>query len=165
LKEIARATAAHFGIPLSELMGDSRLQAFAWPRQVAMFLSREMCGRSFPDIGKFYGDRDHTTILHGSREVERAAYGEEVLAHLMAIAAEATAAARTRASRELDFAQDLHAGRSLVAIYAPAAATAPAPSRRVMVPERSLRRPQRLRRALPSDLTPPSQARLMGARA
>lgn len=165
LKEITRAAAQHFGISYADLMGQSREQRFARPRQMVMFLCYDMCGRSYPDIGKFLGGRDHSTILHGCREVERAAYGNEVLSALMAIAAEATAIARVRAARELGLVQALHAGRSLVMLQATKAPPAPAPSWRIMVPERSRTRHQRPRQALPSDLAPPSTARLMGARA
>lgn len=161
LKEIMAATAAHFGIPVSELMGTSRSQEFSWPRQLAMYLCRHQSCRSYPDIGKFLGDRDHTTILHGTREVERAAEGMEVLSALMAIAAQATAAARVRTERERDLVQELHAGRVFTYMSRPAS-----PPRRVWVPAISVSRGQlRPRVALPSDLTPPSQARKMAARA
>lgn len=154
------ATAAHFDISLAGIMGDSRHQKFAWPRQVAMYLCRYQAGRSLTDIGKFLGDRDHTTILHGTREVERAAEGMEVLSALMAIAAQATAAARSRTARERDLVQELHAGRMLTEMARPAS-----PPRRIWVPASSVRRGQhRPRVALPSDLTPPSPARLMAAR-
>jgi hypothetical protein len=164
LREIARATATHFGISVADLTGQSRIQHFAWPRQITMFLCYALADRSYPDIGKFLGGRDHTTVMHGCREVERAAFGTEVLADLMVIAAEISAAARARASREMDLVQELHAGRALVAVM-PDVLACPAHSRRLFVSERSRRGPQRPRNALPSDLNPPSLARLMGARA
>lgn len=170
LKELCRAAAAHFRIPVSAVMGDSRLQIYAWPRQMVMFLARDMLGRSLPDIGAFLGGRDHTTILHGCREVERAAEGKEVLSHLMTIAALATSYARERSERDLDLAQDLHAGRCLVAIRArpkakPKVAVVGTPDPRIFVPARLLRWPHAPRRLMPSDLRRPTEQQLMGARA
>lgn len=170
LKELCRAAAAHFRIPVEAVTGDSRLQIYAWPRQMVMFLGRDMLGRSLPDIGAFLGGRDHTTILHGCREVERAAEGVEVLADLMTVAALATSYARERAARDLDLAQDLHAGRCLVAIRArtksrPTTTVVCAPDPRIFIPARFLRWPHAPRRLMPSELRRPTEKQLMGARA
>jgi hypothetical protein len=167
-KEITRATGLHFGISVESLLGQSRDQKHAWPRQIAMFLCREMTGKSLPEIGRYLGNRDHTTVLYGVREVERAAEGDETLKVLMAIAAQATAYARAREERILNCAQQLHCGRTMALLLpvadVPKAAIARPSLRRVAV--LTPRRPVMARpRALPSDLKPPSRARLMGARA
>lgn len=51
------------------LLSRSRKRMIARPRQVAMALSRELCGASLPQIGRYYGGRDHTTALHGIRRI------------------------------------------------------------------------------------------------
>jgi chromosomal replication initiator protein len=66
---IVKRVAAAFGISEKELMGTSRLRGVLRPRQVAMFLARELTGLSLPRIGAAFA-RDHTTVLHACRKVE-----------------------------------------------------------------------------------------------
>lgn len=170
LKELCRAAAAHFRIPVESLTGDSRLQVYAWPRQMVMFLGVEMLKRSTTDVAEYLGGRDHTTVMYGAREVARAAEGYEVLSDLMVVAALATSYAREREERTLDLAQDLHAGRCLVAIMAkpkakPKTAMVCTPDPRIFIPARFLRWPHAPRRLMPSDLRRPTEKQLMGARA
>jgi chromosomal replication initiator protein len=70
VEEIQRKVADHYNIRLSDMIGPKRLRTIARPRQVAMYLSKTMTTRSLPDIGRRFGGRDHTTILHGVRKVE-----------------------------------------------------------------------------------------------
>jgi chromosomal replication initiator protein len=65
--EIQAATCAHFGLTPEELLSSGRTARLAWPRQVAMYLSRELTAESLPAIGRHFGGRDHTTILHAWR--------------------------------------------------------------------------------------------------
>jgi chromosomal replication initiator protein len=65
--EIQAATCAHFGLSPEELLSSGRTARIAWPRQVAMYLARELTGESLPAIGRHFGGRDHTTILHAWR--------------------------------------------------------------------------------------------------
>ena len=65
--EIQRATCELFGISGEELISSSRTPRVAWPRQVAMYLARELTGQSLPSIGRQFGDRDHTTVLHACK--------------------------------------------------------------------------------------------------
>jgi chromosomal replication initiator protein len=65
--EIQVATARHFGISTDELLSSARSPRIAWPRQVAMYLSRELTDESLPSIGRHFGGRDHTTVLHACR--------------------------------------------------------------------------------------------------
>lgn len=67
--EIQRRTAKHFGIRLADMTSKRRLRRIARPRQVAMALAYEICGRSLPVIGREFGGRDHTTVLHAVRKV------------------------------------------------------------------------------------------------
>jgi chromosomal replication initiator protein len=70
--EIQRAVAAHFGISEQELLSASRATRVAWPRQLAMYLARELTGQSLPSLGRDFGGRDHTTVLHAcKRAAER----------------------------------------------------------------------------------------------
>ena len=65
--EIKAAACAHFGLTSEELLSTSRRPHVAWPRQVAMYLARELTGESLPAIGRQFGGRDHTTVLHAHR--------------------------------------------------------------------------------------------------
>jgi chromosomal replication initiator protein len=70
VEEIQRRVAEHYHIRLADLVGPKRLRSFARPRQVAMFLAKTMTSRSLPDIGRRFGGRDHTTVIHGVRKIE-----------------------------------------------------------------------------------------------
>ena len=70
VEEIQRKVAEHYNIRLSDMIGPKRLRTIARPRQVAMYLAKQMTTRSLPDIGRRFGGRDHTTIMHGVRKVE-----------------------------------------------------------------------------------------------
>jgi chromosomal replication initiator protein len=65
--EIQAATCEHFGLSADELLSTTRTARIAWPRQVAMYLSRELTHESLPSIGRHFGGRDHTTVLHAWR--------------------------------------------------------------------------------------------------
>lgn len=67
---IKRAVAGAFGLTVADLEGRSCKRREAWPRQVAMYLARDMLGRSFPDLGARFGGRDHTTVLWAVRAVK-----------------------------------------------------------------------------------------------
>jgi chromosomal replication initiator protein len=60
-----------FGLSLDELCGDRRSQNIVYPRQVAMYLSRELTDSSLPKIGKEFGGRDHTTVIHATQKIAR----------------------------------------------------------------------------------------------
>ena len=70
IEEIQRKVAEHYHIRLADLVGPKRLRSFARPRQMAMYLAKTMTSRSLPDIGRRFGGRDHTTIIHGVRKIE-----------------------------------------------------------------------------------------------
>jgi chromosomal replication initiator protein len=65
--EIQAAACEHFGLSQAELLSSSRTSRIAWPRQVAMYLARELTAESLPAIGRQFGGRDHTTVLHAWR--------------------------------------------------------------------------------------------------
>ncbi len=70
VEEIQRKVAEHYNIRLSDMIGPKRQRTIARPRQIAMYLSKSLTTRSLPDIGRRFGGRDHTTIMHGVRKVE-----------------------------------------------------------------------------------------------
>ncbi|WP_323040628.1 chromosomal replication initiator protein DnaA [Gemmobacter sp.] len=70
IEEIQRKVAEHYNIRLSDMIGPKRLRAVARPRQVAMYLSKQLTSRSLPEIGRRFGGRDHTTIMHGCKKIE-----------------------------------------------------------------------------------------------
>jgi chromosomal replication initiator protein len=69
--EVISAAAAEVGVSSRELKARDRRPAVVWGRQLAMYLTRELTGASLPDIGRAFGGRNHTTVLHAVRRVER----------------------------------------------------------------------------------------------
>ncbi|MAQ81645.1 chromosomal replication initiator protein DnaA [Psychromarinibacter halotolerans] len=80
IEEIQRKVSEHYNIRLSDLIGPRRLRALARPRQVAMYLSKQLTSRSLPEIGRRFGNRDHTTIMHGVRKIEELMMNDSQLA-------------------------------------------------------------------------------------
>jgi chromosomal replication initiator protein len=70
VEEIQRRVAEHYNIRLSDLLGPKRLRQIARPRQIAMWLAKQLTTRSLPEIGRRFGGRDHTTVMHGVRRIE-----------------------------------------------------------------------------------------------
>jgi len=70
IEEIQRRVAEHYNIRLSDLIGPKRVRTIARPRQIAMYLAKQLTPRSLPEIGRRFGGRDHTTIMHGVRRIE-----------------------------------------------------------------------------------------------
>ncbi|MEA2312915.1 MAG: chromosomal replication initiator protein [Solirubrobacteraceae bacterium] len=72
VREIQEETCKEFGISIDVLLSANRTAPIAWPRQVAMYLARELTGQTLPAIGRQFGNRNHTTVLHACRRtVER----------------------------------------------------------------------------------------------
>jgi chromosomal replication initiation ATPase DnaA len=71
-RAVADFVGRHYGVTFDELAGPRRTLPLARARQFAMYAMRELCPHmSYPAIGRLLGGRDHTTILHGCRKVER----------------------------------------------------------------------------------------------
>lgn len=68
---IKKATLKVFPIARTDLEGPCKMQAFVYPRQIAMYLCRTMTKKSFPQIGRAFGKRDHTTVLYAFRRIEK----------------------------------------------------------------------------------------------
>ncbi len=71
LEEIQRRVAAYFQIEVGEIRGARRQRSILYPRQVAMFLCRRLTEASLPEIGRAFGGRDHTTVMHAVEKIER----------------------------------------------------------------------------------------------
>lgn len=83
IEEIQKRVAAHFNIRISDMHSARRARSVARPRQVAMYLAKQLTSRSLPEIGRKFGGRDHTTVMHAVRKVDElresdAAFTEDV---------------------------------------------------------------------------------------
>ncbi|HXC30423.1 MAG TPA: chromosomal replication initiator protein DnaA [Stellaceae bacterium] len=70
IDEIQRRVAEHFNIKMAEMTSARRSRVVARPRQVAMYLAKHLTQRSLPEIGRRFGGRDHTTVMHAVKKVE-----------------------------------------------------------------------------------------------
>ncbi len=70
VEEIQRKVSEHYNIRLSDMIGPKRVRNYARPRQIAMYLAKKMTSRSLPEIGRRFGGRDHTTVMHGVKRIE-----------------------------------------------------------------------------------------------
>jgi chromosomal replication initiator protein len=80
IDEIQRRVAEHFNIRLSEMTSERRARAVARPRQIAMYLTKQLTTRSLPEIGRKFGGRDHTTVMHAVRKIEELTLSDRALA-------------------------------------------------------------------------------------
>lgn len=72
INTIQKVVAEHFGMRVEEMRAKRRTKGVAFPRQVAMYLSRELTDASLPHIGDEFGGRDHTTVMHACERVKEA---------------------------------------------------------------------------------------------
>ncbi|MBL4639506.1 MAG: chromosomal replication initiator protein DnaA [Kordiimonadaceae bacterium] len=70
IDEIQRTVADYFNLRLSEMLSQRRARNIARPRQMAMYLAKQLTPRSLPEIGRRFGGRDHTTVMHAVRKIE-----------------------------------------------------------------------------------------------
>jgi chromosomal replication initiator protein len=78
--EIQKMTADYFGLKQTDLLSERRTRSVARPRQVAMWLCKQHTTRSYPDIGRRFGGRDHTTVLHAVKKVESLLQADDQIA-------------------------------------------------------------------------------------
>ena len=71
IDDILRIVSRHFKIPRTDLLSSRRSRDIVRPRQIAMYLAKSLTSRSLPEIGRRFGGRDHTTVLHSVRKVEQ----------------------------------------------------------------------------------------------
>lgn len=68
---IQQVVSDHFGLKVEEFKAKKRTKAVAFPRQIAMYLSRELTDASLPKIGEEFGGRDHTTVIHAQDKIKK----------------------------------------------------------------------------------------------
>lgn len=71
IEDILKAVSRHYKVPRNELLSARRSRDVVRPRQIAMYLAKALTQRSLPEIGRRFGGRDHTTVLHSVRKVEQ----------------------------------------------------------------------------------------------
>ncbi len=80
IDEIQRRVAEHFNIKMAEMTSARRARVVARPRQVAMYLAKQLTQRSLPEIGRKFGGRDHTTVMHAVRKIDELLVSDRALA-------------------------------------------------------------------------------------
>jgi chromosomal replication initiator protein len=80
VEDILRIVAKHYGVSRADLLSSRRTANVVRPRQIAMYLAKTLTLRSLPEIGRRFGGRDHTTVLHAVRKIEGLVQGDQALA-------------------------------------------------------------------------------------
>jgi len=73
---IQKHVADHFRIKVSELKSDKRIKTLVVPRQIAIYICRELTKASYPEIGEKFGGKDHSTIIHSVKKIEKQMAGD-----------------------------------------------------------------------------------------
>ena len=71
IEDILRIVSRHYKVPRNELLSSRRSRDVVRPRQIAMYLAKALTSRSLPEIGRRFGGRDHTTVIHAVRQIEK----------------------------------------------------------------------------------------------
>jgi chromosomal replication initiator protein len=79
IEDIQKLVASRYNVSRSDILSERRTAAVVKPRQIAMYLSKVLTPRSLPEIGRRFGGRDHTTVLHAVRKIEKALDGDTTL--------------------------------------------------------------------------------------
>lgn len=79
VEDILRIVAKHYGVTRADLLSSRRTANVVRPRQVAMYLAKTLTLRSLPEIGRRFGGRDHTTVLHAVRKIDGLVSGDKAL--------------------------------------------------------------------------------------
>jgi chromosomal replication initiator protein len=80
IEDIQRVVARHYNVSKADLLSSRRTRTIVRPRQIAMYLAKVLTPRSLPEIGRRFGGRDHTTVLHAVRKIEGLIEGDMTLA-------------------------------------------------------------------------------------
>jgi chromosomal replication initiator protein len=80
IEDIQRTVARHYNVSRSDMLSSRRTANVVRPRQIAMYLAKTLTLRSLPEIGRRFGGRDHTTVLHAVRKIESLSDTDKVLA-------------------------------------------------------------------------------------
>lgn len=79
IEDIIKTVSRHFGVSKPDILSQRRHRSVVWPRQIGMYLAKQLTARSLPEIGRRFGNRDHTTVLHAIRKIEGALGGDQRL--------------------------------------------------------------------------------------
>jgi chromosomal replication initiator protein len=71
IDDILRTVSKHYGVNRGDLLSGRRNRSIVRPRQIGMYLAKLLTSRSLPEIGRRFGNRDHTTVLHAIRKIEQ----------------------------------------------------------------------------------------------
>src|SRR5208282_1594367 len=82
LRDVERAVCQLFHITAEALRSDSRARALAYPRMLAMYLARKHTGAAYSEIGRYFGGRNHSTVISAEKKVQKWLRAEEHGAHL-----------------------------------------------------------------------------------
>ncbi len=83
IPDILEAVADRFGVRVADLQGKKRSKVVTLPRHISMYLARQLTPQSFEEIGGFFGGRDHSTVLHASRVIDKSAQEDAALRELL----------------------------------------------------------------------------------
>ncbi|MGF1650283.1 MAG: chromosomal replication initiator protein DnaA [Hyphomicrobiaceae bacterium] len=70
VEDILKVVSRHYGVSRGDILSQRRHRSVVWPRQIGMYLAKQMTARSLPEIGRRFGNRDHTTVIHAIRKVD-----------------------------------------------------------------------------------------------
>jgi len=79
IDDILRVISRHYGVTRSDILSERRNRSIVLPRQVGMYLAKRLTARSLPEIGRRFGGRDHTTVLHAIRKIEKEISDNQIL--------------------------------------------------------------------------------------
>lgn len=85
IRKIQKAVSEFYGVGLNYLLSQRRIKTIVLPRQVGMYLAKIITKKSLPEIGRRFGGRDHTTVLHACRKIEALMLKDADLAHEVAL--------------------------------------------------------------------------------
>ncbi len=83
VENIQKVVASFFNIKVSDIKSSKKLKVFAYPRQIAMYLARTLTSASFPEIGNKFGGKDHSTVIHAFRQIEKRMVEDRELKNLL----------------------------------------------------------------------------------
>lgn len=72
VEDIVKVVSRHYGVSRNDILSQRRHRSVVWPRQIGMYLAKQLTARSLPEIGRRFGNRDHTTVLHAIRKINTA---------------------------------------------------------------------------------------------
>jgi chromosomal replication initiator protein len=85
IEDILKVVGRHFNVARTDLLSPRRARAVVVPRQIGMYLAKKLTARSLPEIGRRFGGRDHSTVLHAVRKIEELVKTDDRLAREVAL--------------------------------------------------------------------------------